>query len=152
MHEMATRPIFIVLLFMAVVLSGCKTEIVGPLQEFEQPFWIGISESTVLLPDGLRITFDDVLEDSRCPADVVCVWEGRARGRFELQHDSFDKVQLDLILSGYVAKEDTLQHVPKDTLGYIFTFMQLDPYPLHRKPHKKKDYRAFVRVAKGTLQ
>lgn len=28
--------------------------------------------------DGLALSFDAVVEDSRCPADVECVWEGRA--------------------------------------------------------------------------
>jgi hypothetical protein len=27
----------------------------------------------------LRLSFGQVLEDSRCPVDVVCVWEGNAR-------------------------------------------------------------------------
>ncbi len=29
----------------------------------------------------LRLSFNDVLEDSRCPTDVTCVWEGNARVR-----------------------------------------------------------------------
>ena len=28
--------------------------------------------------DGLRVTFNGVGEDSRCPTDAVCVWAGNA--------------------------------------------------------------------------
>lgn len=28
--------------------------------------------------DGLAVTFDEVVTDSRCPSDVECVWEGEA--------------------------------------------------------------------------
>ena len=28
--------------------------------------------------DGLRVTFNGVSEDSRCPTDAVCVWAGNA--------------------------------------------------------------------------
>lgn len=31
---------------------------------------------TQTLPNGAIIKFTDVLEDSRCPVDVDCVWEG----------------------------------------------------------------------------
>ncbi len=31
------------------------------------------------MPDqGIGISFDEVVEDSRCPANVVCVWAGEA--------------------------------------------------------------------------
>jgi hypothetical protein len=36
----------------------------------------------VRLREGLlRLTFVQVMEDSRCPVDVTCVWEGNARIR-----------------------------------------------------------------------
>ncbi|WP_420455292.1 hypothetical protein [Rubrivirga sp.] len=38
---------------------------------------IALDETASL--DGLSLTFDDVVEDSRCPAGVACIWEGQAR-------------------------------------------------------------------------
>ena len=37
---------------------------------------LGVGESAVV--DGVSVTFDGVEEDSRCPPDAVCVWEGVA--------------------------------------------------------------------------
>ena len=31
---------------------------------------------TASLPNGTRLTFDNVTEDSRCPADAQCIWAG----------------------------------------------------------------------------
>jgi len=37
-----------------------------------------IGEDRVIPGTVLRMTFASVVEDSRCPSDVVCVWEGNA--------------------------------------------------------------------------
>jgi|SRR3989344_2959372 len=38
-----------------------------------------------ILNNGIYITPQDVVEDSRCPTDVVCVWAGQVRLRVTLQ-------------------------------------------------------------------
>jgi hypothetical protein len=35
--------------------------------------------------DGLKVRFDAVTEDSRCPSDVTCIWEGQATIRLEIE-------------------------------------------------------------------
>ena len=37
-----------------------------------------LGESVELPGQGIGISFDQVVEDSRCPANVVCVWAGKA--------------------------------------------------------------------------
>ena len=37
---------------------------------------IGLGESVQLPDQGIGISFDRVVEDSRCPANVVCIWAG----------------------------------------------------------------------------
>ena len=39
---------------------------------------IGLGGSVQLPDQGIGISFDEVVEDSRCPANVVCVWAGEA--------------------------------------------------------------------------
>jgi hypothetical protein len=36
-------------------------------------------------PARTALQFDSILEDSRCPADVECIWEGNARVSFVLE-------------------------------------------------------------------
>ena len=42
-----------------------------------QPFKLKYGETAQLSDDPLRITFNSVVEDSRCPLKVQCVWAGR---------------------------------------------------------------------------
>ena len=38
--------------------------------------------------EQIWITFDSLYEDSRCPLDVVCVWEGNAKLGFTFRHEN----------------------------------------------------------------
>jgi len=42
-------------------------------------FELPVGKTAALNGNGARITFKQVKEDSRCPADVTCVWAGDAR-------------------------------------------------------------------------
>ncbi len=42
-----------------------------------RPFDLRVGESAVV-PGGLRVAFDRVVSDSRCPIDAICVWAGEA--------------------------------------------------------------------------
>jgi hypothetical protein len=42
------------------------------------PFTLEIGQSAVLTEPAVTITFTAVPQDSRCPADAVCVWAGDA--------------------------------------------------------------------------
>lgn len=43
---------------------------------------LALNGSVRLAPAGTLVTFTAVLADSRCPADVTCVWAGSVRARF----------------------------------------------------------------------
>ncbi len=49
---------------LAIRENGCKTVNVGG--------------------QDVRICFEELTEDSRCPANANCIWEGAAKGRFKL--------------------------------------------------------------------
>lgn len=84
-------------------------------------FKIGLG-STVT-NDEIKIQFEEVLEDSRCPVDVQCVWAGQARVKVNISSPDLPEKSLDLI----VGKKD------KDVLltmdGYVLKAMNLAPYP-----------------------
>ena len=42
-----------------------------------QPFELGLSMTVTVSETGTRLTFIDVAEDSRCRAQVNCIWAGR---------------------------------------------------------------------------
>ncbi len=78
----------ILLLAAAVILlllSGCfaDTEKVALGEEFS----LKIGESASMRGENLEITFLEVLEDSRCPKNVTCIWAGRARSLIKVTID-----------------------------------------------------------------
>jgi hypothetical protein len=67
------RPLLVVL---AAALVGCG----GPTEvNIDQDFTLAFGESVTIGSTGIEVTFEDVLEDSRCPINAVCVWAGNAR-------------------------------------------------------------------------
>lgn len=74
--------------------------------------------------NNLRLCFDSLLSDSRCPANAMCIWQGTATAKFSLTKDNETKT---FVLS-------TLNQPPtykKDTIlmGYKIEFVNLSPYP-----------------------
>ena len=72
---------------------------------------------------GLRIHFKTVVEDSRCPQDVVCIWSGRCIVTLALWHGmtylgDFDLVEgedpsrLEIAVEGYVVRLMSMLPIP----------------------------------------
>ena len=49
--------------------------------QLDEPFPLRMEQAAEVTGTPIRLRFEEVLEDSRCPADVVCVWAGNARIR-----------------------------------------------------------------------
>ena len=74
--------------------------------------------------NNLRLCFDSLLSDSRCPANAMCIWQGTATAKFSFTKDN---ETASFVLS-------TLDMPPtytKDTIlmGYKIEFINLSPYP-----------------------
>lgn len=72
-------------------VSGCgKGE-----YDMGEEFTLSIGEAASIQGEQLRIEFLEISEDSRCPRDVTCIWEGRAIASIEVyQGNSSQKVEL----------------------------------------------------------
>jgi hypothetical protein len=71
---MAARSLLVLLAIVAV--AGCWNP-TSPDAVVGEPFDLKVG-ATATLADGLRIKFDRVTADSRCPSDVQCVRAGEA--------------------------------------------------------------------------
>lgn len=137
---------FIIILFLGMFWS-CK----NPTQpETTNPIQISLKygESKMIKPFQLRVGFQEVLSDSRCPMNVVCVWEGRAEIRLWLIPSKADTVFITSSIFGYVDKTDTLRHTAVDTAGFQITLIQLDPYPVAGVDVQKEAYVALLEILK----
>jgi hypothetical protein len=96
-----------------------------------------------IVVSGIRLRFNAVQSDSRCPSDVVCVWAGDAVAnlRVELNCDC-DGPSFELKL------HTNLQ--PKSGTAYSFRveLLHLEPYPSVSSPIKDDAYSAWIRLTK----
>jgi hypothetical protein len=49
-----------------------------------EPFTVDLGERVVVGPTEVGVFYAEVVDDSRCPPDVTCVWAGNAQIRLEL--------------------------------------------------------------------
>ena len=63
----------------ASLVTACRESPTAPSDvPLGEPFELRIGESAVL-PGDLKVTFNRVVFDSRCPIDAICVAAGEAR-------------------------------------------------------------------------
>jgi hypothetical protein len=89
-------------------------------------------------PDALRITFERVEDDSRCPRAVVCVWAGDAAVRLRLDHPLGQEVAT--LHTGLDPKQAA--HA-----GYVVRLLRLAP-ELPREGARPAYYEATLEVSR----
>ena len=103
---------------------------------------LAIDKSAINNEEQLTISIDSVLSDSRCPSDVVCVWEGNAEVRFLLNNDG---KKLKFILNSHGG-----DNYPSDTTisGYYIKMVELHPYPVSTSKIANSEYVADLLIKK----
>ena len=107
--------------------------------------------ATIVVPSGtstqvntdLRVSFAEVVEDTRCPASVACTWSGNGA------------IRLD-ITTGRAAQTVTLNTAggvgfPREATvaGYTFALVELDPQRQTPDPIPVQQYRATIQVTRA---
>lgn len=132
------RLILLPVLAISLLAAGCGSPSafkVSPGQEFS----LAISQRAELIGEDLTVTFKDVSEDSRCPKNVTCVWEGRAVCNLTVQKAGVTG-ELVLTQPGLTATPATQEYQ-----GYQYSF-RVEPYPEAGKSIAKSDYRLVMSV------
>ena len=84
-------------------------------------FSLPVGKTAAINGDGTKITFRQVREDSRCPTDVTCVWEGDA------------KIEVTIFRNGSPEQTTVLSlHAPNDEMmsgNLQIRFVGLTPVP-----------------------
>ena len=103
-------------------LTGCNTP--EPiLIQLNQPFTIAINQPAQLSEKGLSLTFEKVLEDSRCPSNVQCAWSGQARISIGVSQTGQTPATLEMNTNPPL-KQDVVTYE-----NFQIQLRALDPYP-----------------------
>jgi hypothetical protein len=101
-------------------------------------FDVVVNQQAIVEGTPLRIRFNGVSDDSRCPSDVQCVWAGNAVVRLSLTSTGNPDSNAALNI--------TLDPKFADSAGYRVTLVGLKPYPRSGSPISAGDYVATLRV------
>ena len=122
------------------LVTACRESPTAPSDvPLGEPFELRIGESAVL-PGDLKVTFNRVVFDSRCPIDAVCVAAGEARLALRLSVGSDAPVERD------VRVDSTDPEVPFSS--YTIRALRLMPYPRSDRAPRPEEFVATFRVTR----
>jgi hypothetical protein len=102
-------------------------------------FTLKPGESATVLGTDLRISFDKVVEDSRCPADALCVRAGDALVALQASWKDGDAhFQLRTVAGSDVASAG----------AYRVRLVRVEPYPVSSHAIAPGDYRSVLAVTR----
>ena len=93
-----------------------------------------------VVANSLEITFTRVLEDSRCPVGVTCIWEGNAKVELEVAALNGDGPTIRLVLN--TATEPRAG----DAYGQRITLTAVRPNPVATAPIPLDTYEVRLKV------
>jgi len=114
-----------------VTLPACASVDSIIIAEPDVAFSLPVGKTAGVAGSTTRLTFRQVREDSRCPTNVVCVWEGDA------------KIELLPVREGAAGQSVILSlHTPNEgQVGDLFVrFVGLTPYPATPEPSSPPQY------------
>ena len=131
-----------VILSFLFILTGALTPPAAPAKDaaLDQEFEIRVGEWVTIEGERLRVTFDHVAEDSRCPEGVNCIWAGNAKVKLKLRKGRRRSSMLTLN-TGVDPKQAAYR-------GYEVKLVKLDPYPKEKRRIRRRDYVATLVVSK----
>lgn len=128
----------ITLAALLLVNCGCVAESVHAVaMELGHPFSLKLGEVASLPEQGLRIGFDGVIADSRCPKGEQCIRAGEAVLRLWVEQPAGARRSLELRTEPPDARRAA---VGSRTLHLL----RLDPYPVSGRPIRPADYAALL--------
>ena len=124
------------LLFIAVfIFFSCEDEVES--RTFSLDTEVEFKKGEINYSDDKTVEFTiSAINDSRCPEDVTCIWQGEA----EITIDVESPAKGTIVLSTF----DNLS----DTIGnYSFKLIEVLPYPVSDQVIKLEDYRVTLEIA-----
>lgn len=97
--------------------------------------------------NAVSITFVEVLEDSRCPTDLTCIWDGRARVLVEITEKHKETYQ-KILLFGELLKGEIKDNVLFTADENIISGTDLYPLPTSKGDKEKAPFELLIYIEK----
>lgn len=129
---------FLTVFLLMFLLFSCNDE------DFDATFSFGdefeITPGKTVGTDDRRVALKLVeVNDSRCPSDVICFWQGEAIINFELNYNGITNFTLSTVFN------------PADTIKNLsIRLVSVEPYPISTRTIELDDYVVKVEIEKIT--
>jgi len=127
---------FIALFSPSFAQQSRKAEVIRLGQEFD----LKINQEAMVEGEGLAVVFESVLEDSRCPEGVDCIWSGNAKIKVRLSKQKHAPAPIELNTS--------VESKSSSYLDYEIKLVALKPRPKADKPVQTNEYKATLIITK----
>ena len=114
------------ILLSLLIIASCSSGQKKATETNTLPAEIGIGQTTTI--DKTKITFNAVIEDSRCPTNVQCIWAGRAKILVTITEKGKEAVQKEVIL-GETKPGENADKTIVESNGTTIMVSELKPYP-----------------------
>jgi hypothetical protein len=128
----------VAVLFCLLAATGCDESITGPTVSLDARFTLAPGETASVEGRGIRLRFEGVTGDSRCPADAICIQGGDAVVKLVADGDA-GSLSLDLHTGDASRASVTYGNVK-------VSLVELQPYPFSSRTIAPGDYRATLTV------
>ncbi len=133
------RYTFSLLMVAPLLLAACSSQPAGSSVSLGQEFSLAPGQSAAIVGEPLKMRFQEVVNDSRCPIGVTCIWEGEVSSLVEITYQGST--------NGMVLTQPGSGQGKVEFQNYDIAF-EVQPYPEAGKPIKKQDYRLQLTVNK----
>jgi hypothetical protein len=137
--SLANRMVFRALTAVAVVwAASCAARPISPTPEdFRRDIVLAVGASQRVPDTDLTVSFEAVVEDSRCPTGVTCVWAGDASISIRIDTPSASPARYTLHTG--LASARAVDH-GRFRVGLV----TVDPYPAGDAKPRPEEYRATL--------
>lgn len=118
--------------------TGCDNNPNSPSSPLNTEFTLARGESRSIEDTSIEVRFNGVTNDSRCPADAICITGGDAHVNI--------RVNSGLNSRDYVLHTGDMKPVTHDNL--TIHLVELSPYPFSSRTIQPDEYRARLRVTR----
>ena len=128
-------------LAVVLVMSGasCASSLAGPTPSQDSEIVLAPGASARLTDTNLIVYFEEVVEDSRCPTGVSCVWEGDAAVRIRIDNPKVSLSRYTLHTNSQFVRE-------AEQDGVLLRLVDVAPHPLADRKTQPDDYRVTLSI------
>ncbi len=140
MKSLGPRTIGIAVFVWQCLLSGASFAQESSHPKLGEEFELAVDQTAQITAENISVTFQELLEDSRCPIDVTCIWAGLA------------EVSLQVSVSGQERELSLSTSPPENSAvfeNYTFRLIRVRPVPRSNQNIDSSAYFVTVRVDKG---